>query len=98
MPKILLRFGFTGYTVPPKGVLSRFQSTCLPTLPSRSEAPITATLFGLKMLSRGRRSDRNRSCAGSITSFEPERILPPGVFIIVSIYKNLAPVTDYDEP
>ncbi len=48
MPSTLGRFELTGKTVPPNGLLSRFQSNERPTLPGRSEAPITATLWGMK--------------------------------------------------
>ena len=46
MPSTFGRLELTGKTVPPKGLLSRFHSTERPTLPGRSEAPITATLWG----------------------------------------------------
>jgi hypothetical protein len=46
MPRTLDRLALTGKTVPPKGLLSRFHNTERPTLPARSEAPITATLLG----------------------------------------------------
>ena len=58
MPSTLGRFEFTGNTVPPNGLLNRFQSTERPTLPGRSEAPITATLRGANKGSRGWLSDR----------------------------------------
>ena len=53
MPNTLGRFGFTGYTVPPNGVLIRFHSTVRPTLPGFSVAPIRATDSGSKKTSRG---------------------------------------------
>lgn len=53
IPSTLGRFEFTGKTVPPKGLLSRFHSTDRPTLPARSEAPTTATLCGRNNGSRG---------------------------------------------
>ncbi len=66
MPSTLARVGFTGYTAPPKGVLIKFQSTVRPTLPGFSVAPITATLFGAKMASKGcRRTLRKTSWDGS---------------------------------
>ena len=53
MPSTLPRFGLTGKTVPPNGVLIRFHSVVRPTLPAFSVAPITAMLFGVKKTSRG---------------------------------------------
>jgi hypothetical protein len=53
IPKTLLRFGFTGNTVPPKGELIKFHSVVRPTLPGASVAPITAMLLGVKNTSRG---------------------------------------------
>ena len=53
MPRTLGRLRLTGKTVPPKGLEIRFQRIVRPTLPSRSVAPITATLRGEKMQSRG---------------------------------------------
>ncbi len=53
MPRMLGRFGLTGSTVPPKGLLMRFQSTVRPTLPGVSVAPMTATERGRKMASSG---------------------------------------------
>ena len=35
-----------GKTVPPKGLVIKFQSRVLPTLPGFSVAPITATVLG----------------------------------------------------
>src|SRR5579863_8042528 len=48
MPRTLTRFELTGYTVPPKGLLIRFQSILRPTLPAFSVAPMTATDLGEK--------------------------------------------------
>ena len=45
---------FTGYIVPPKGLLSKFHSIVRPTLPSFSDAPISATECGWKIVSNGR--------------------------------------------
>ena len=53
MPRTLGRFGLTGKTVPPKGFEIRFQRIVRPTLPSRSLAPITATVSGANMASNG---------------------------------------------
>ena len=53
MPRTLGRLGFTGYTVPPNGVLIRFHSTVRPTLPGFSVAPIRATDSGSKKMSSG---------------------------------------------
>ena len=53
MPSTLGRFGFTGNTAPPKGVLIRFHRVVRPTLPGFSVAPITAILLGLKKTSNG---------------------------------------------
>ena len=58
MPSTLGRLEFTGKTVPPNGLLSRFHSTERPTLPGRSEAPMTATLRGANSGSRGWLSER----------------------------------------
>src|SRR5690606_33542831 len=63
MPSTLGRVGWTGYTVPPKGVRFRFQSTVRPTLPAVSVAPITATLRGWKNDSSGCRWGRQMSLA-----------------------------------
>ena len=53
MPRTLLRFGLTGKTVPPKGWLIRLRKMVRPTLPSVSDAPMTATLRGEKITSSG---------------------------------------------
>ncbi len=53
MPSMLAREGFTGKTVPPKGLLMRFHSIVRPTLPTFSVAPITATDLGANMASSG---------------------------------------------
>ena len=53
MPRTFTRFRFTGKIVPPNELVMRFQSMVLPTLPSRSVAPITATLRGEKIGSSG---------------------------------------------
>ena len=58
IPNTLGRLEFTGKTVPPKGLLSRFHSTERPTLPTRSVAPITATLRGANNGSSGWLSER----------------------------------------
>ena len=55
IPSTFARLGFTGNTVPPKGLLTRFQSRVRPTLPRASVAPITAILRGSKIASSGRR-------------------------------------------
>src|SRR5579871_2764400 len=47
-PSTLARLGFTGKTVPPKGLVIRFQRMVRPTLPTFSVAPTTATLLGEK--------------------------------------------------
>ena len=44
----LCRLGLIGKTVPPKGLLIRFQRIVRPTLPAVSVAPMTATVFGAK--------------------------------------------------
>src|SRR5215207_6919330 len=56
---------FTGKTVPPNGLLTRFHMIVRPTLPSRSLAPITATASGRKMASNCCRSYPRTSWAGS---------------------------------
>ena len=42
-----------GKTVPPKGLVIKFQSRFRPTLPGFSLAPMTATVLGAKMASNG---------------------------------------------
>jgi hypothetical protein len=54
IPRTLGRFGLTGKTVPPKGLVTRFHSTVRPTLPCVSVAPITAMVRGAKIASNGR--------------------------------------------
>ena len=61
MPSTLGRFAFTGNTVPPNGLLIRFQRIARPTLPAVSDAPMTATLRGRKIASSG--------CRGSTEGF-----------------------------
>src|SRR5271157_3494986 len=56
IPSTLGRFGLIGWTVPPNGLLIRFQRTARPTLPCFSVAPITATVRGAKIASSGSRS------------------------------------------
>src|SRR5215204_2529457 len=46
MPSTLGLCEFTGKTVPPNGLLTRFHMIVRPTLPGRSDAPITATVSG----------------------------------------------------
>src|SRR5579871_152714 len=52
-PNTLERFGLTGNTVPPNGLVTRFQRMVRPTLPGFSVAPTTATVLGAKKTSRG---------------------------------------------
>ncbi len=71
-PSTLARLGLTGKTVPPKGLVTRFQRIVRPTLPAFSVAPMTATLLGAKNTSKGRPSARTMSCdrlaeRGSVT-------------------------------
>ncbi len=54
-PSTFGRFGLTGNTVPPNGLLKRFQRMVLPTLPAASVAPTMATVLGLKIGSRSLR-------------------------------------------
>ena len=63
MPRMLGRFGLIGRTVPPNGLLMRFQRTVRPTLPAFSVAPMTATDCGRKSGSRGWREARRTSDA-----------------------------------
>src|SRR5215211_682180 len=56
---------FTGKTVPPNGLLTRFHMIVRPTLPGRSVAPMTATVSGRKMVSNCCRSYPRTSWAGS---------------------------------
>src|SRR3954468_12913972 len=61
MPRTLPLLALTGKTVPPNGLVIRFQRTVRPTLPSRSVAPTTATLRGEKKPCSGcRMSPRKR--------------------------------------
>ncbi len=53
MPSTLGRFGLIGNTVPPNGLLIRFQRIVRPTLSARSVAPMTAMLRGAKIASSG---------------------------------------------
>src|SRR5687768_12257050 len=68
MPRMLSRLGLTGRTAPPNGLLIRFHSTVLPTLPFLSVAPMTATERGRKSGSSGWRLERRTSDALSGTS------------------------------
>ncbi len=79
MPKTLERFGLTGKTVPPKGLVTRFQTRERPTLPSRSEAPMTATERGLKNTSRGCRRRLRMSCADSTAGWGAAGIIEDGL-------------------
>ena len=63
---MLERFGLIGKTVPPNGLLMRFQESVRPTLPSFSVAPTTATEVGLKKASRGLRAAPRTSLARSV--------------------------------
>src|SRR5215210_7377302 len=65
IPRTLDRFGLTGKTVPPNGLPIRLRITVRPTLPALSVAPITASVSGRKITSRGCRSYLRTSCAGS---------------------------------
>ena len=63
IPSTLGRFRLIGKTVPPNGLLIRFQRTMRPTLPGLSVAPITATVRGAKIASSGLRRVCRTSCA-----------------------------------
>src|SRR5215203_2488793 len=65
MPSTLGLREFTGKTVPPNGLLTRFHMIVRPTLPGRSVAPMTATVSGRKMVSNCCRSYPRTSWAGS---------------------------------
>src|SRR5438309_10351855 len=52
-PRTLGRLGLMGKTVPPKGLVIRFQRMVRPTLPAVSVAPMTATVRGAKNTLRG---------------------------------------------
>mmetsp|Transcript_9098 Transcript_9098/g.26161 ORF Transcript_9098/g.26161 Transcript_9098/m.26161 type:complete len:248 (-) Transcript_9098:7-750(-) len=70
MPSTWSLLGFTGNTAPPKGLLMRFFSNVRPTLPTRSVAPMTAMLSGLKRESRGWPLNCSTSSLGSnLTAF-----------------------------
>src|SRR6185437_4895267 len=64
-------------TVPPNGLLIRFQRTVRPTLPYASVAPITATVWGEKIASSGflaacsTSPDRFNPAFGSLTGRSP---------------------------
>ena len=68
IPSTLGRFGLTGKTVPPNGLLIRFHSSVRPTLLGVSVAPITATFRGAKITSSGWRSCRSTSWARSVVA------------------------------
>ena len=67
MPITLGRLGLTGYTVPPNGLLIRFQRMDRPTLPAFSVAPTTATARGVKIASSG---SRGSSASGPARSWD----------------------------
>jgi hypothetical protein len=67
IPRMLGRFGLIGRTVPPNGLLMRFQRMVRPTLPAFSVAPTTATVPGEKNGSRGLPPARRTSLARSRT-------------------------------
>jgi hypothetical protein len=73
---------FTGKTVPPNGLLSRFQRTERPTLPGRSDAPITATLLGRNNGSSGWLSERYTSEEGSAFIMLPVGLAGAAVVMI----------------
>src|SRR5208337_1724773 len=52
IPRTLGRFGLTGKTVPPNGLLIRFHTRVRPMLPALSDAPMTAMLWGVKKACR----------------------------------------------
>ena len=52
IPSTLRRFGLTGKTVPPNGLLIRFRTSVRPMLPVLSVAPMTAMFWGAKNASR----------------------------------------------
>src|SRR5688572_14401055 len=66
MPSTLGRLSLTGKTMPPNGLLTRFQITLRPTLPGVSVAPITATACGAKKTSIGRARSVGRMALGSL--------------------------------
>ena len=53
IPSTLRRFGLTGKTVPPNGLLIRFRTSVRPMLPVLSVAPMTAMFWGAKSASAG---------------------------------------------
>ncbi len=66
MPSTLGRLALTGKTMPPNGLLTRFQITLRPTLPGVSVAPITAIALGVKKTSIGRVRSAGRLALGSL--------------------------------
>src|SRR5512140_1903489 len=91
IPRTLDLREFTGKTVPPKGLLIRFQRTVRPTLPASSVAPFMATVRGEKKTFSGcvlrrRMSDCCMASAAaaaellatSVSSIGFPRIIPRG--------------------
>src|SRR5688572_20108858 len=68
MPSTLVRLALTGKTMPPNGLLTRFQITFRPTLPGVSVAPITAIALGVKKTSIGRDRAAGRWAVGSMVA------------------------------
>jgi hypothetical protein len=77
MPRMLLYLGLTGKIVPPKDVEIRFHRMVRATLPGRSVAPTTATLFGLNITSSGFCSMRSTLWAVLRTIFSVSDIDSP---------------------
>src|SRR6185312_10920822 len=92
MPRTLARFGLTGKTVPPNGLLIRFQRSVRPTLPAFSDAPITAMLFGAKMASSGCCCLYRKPALGVTLSRERSTDVPP--VLLVSIRLDILSSSD----
>ena len=65
IPSTLGRFGLTGKTVPPNGLLIRFHRIVRPTLPAFSVAPITATVLVRRSHRAAAAARRGRGGIGS---------------------------------
>ena len=66
LPRMLLAFGFTGYTTPVYPPATRFVIMALPTEPGVREAPTTATDCGQKSGSRSTALTGGNSCATAV--------------------------------
>src|SRR5512142_729910 len=84
------RLGLTGKTVPPNGLLMRFQRIVRPTDPSFSVAPMTATDCGLKIASSGRlpTPSTSRARSGPVGDVTPLLVVSTIVRSIGNVMSN----------